>query len=272
MLLSIFLKTLVLQSLSEGSLASRLEVFLLAPSLPRREQHRAEFEAEDARVLIDAILEPLAEVVLILKIFVGRLAHAGRGRESDPLPFEAPVDAPAQDCLALGPQFLGQLAVALVDRDFHHERNHEHSPLHGFVDRAEARFVIAGNEQFKRRGEVEKILPHETGGELVAAGQTFDFYFIPASALLGFLCNNETCPAELGDIARVSFVVGDKKGVHISDGGVVAKDLGQRIDKRAFAVCALAVSKYENVFVDEAGATIADVALQEFFAARHPRR
>jgi hypothetical protein len=142
--------------------------------------------------------------------------------------------------------------------------NDEHSPPHGFVDRAQSRLVIARNEQFKRRGEVEKILPHESGGELVAAGQTFDFYFIPASALLGFLRDNETRSSELGNISGMPFIMSDKKCVHIGDGGVVAKDLSQRIYKCAFAVCALAVSECENVFVNEAGRTVSDVALQEF--------
>src|SRR5262245_17331730 len=59
-------------------------------------------------------------------------------------------------------------------------------------------------------------------------------------------------------------VAGDQERVHVGDGGIVAEDAGDGVDERALAVRAGAVGENENVLMREAGATVADIALQEF--------
>ena len=156
--------------------------------------------------------------------------------------------------------FSGKVLVAFGDRDLHRERHQQHTPAHGFVDAVEPRLVVTADEQLELRGEVEEVLPHEPGGDLVAAGECFDLGFVPAPAFLSFLCNDQAGAVELGEIGRVAFGIAGEERRHIGDGGVVAEDGGDGIDERAFAVGAGAVGEDEDVFGGEAGAAVADIA------------
>src|SRR5262245_26009447 len=112
--------------------------------------------------------------------------------------------------------------------------------------------MVAGDEQLECRREIEKILAHEPGGDLVSTRQRFDLGLVPASAFLSFLCDDQAGSAQFRKVSWVAFVAGDEKGIHVGDGGVIAEDLGQRVDKSAFAIRPLAVSEDEDVLVDEA--------------------
>ena len=127
----------------------------------------------------------------------------------------------------------------------------------------QSRLVVAADEQLERRGEVEEVLPHEPGGNLVAAGQCLDLGFVPTPAFLGFLSDDQAGTVELCQVGRVMLGVAGDEGRHIGDGGVVAENGGDGIDEGAFAVGAGAVGEDEDVFADLAAAAISDVAFQK---------
>ena len=130
----------------------------------------------------------------------------------------------------------------------HGERHDHQAPAYGFVDVIEVRLVIAGDEQFEYRGEVEEVMPHEPCGHFVAAGHGFDFHLVPAAAAFGFLCDDQAGAVELGDVGRMAFVVMGEEGAAVGDGGVIAENTIDRIEQGAFAVGAGAVGKDAAVF------------------------
>ena len=123
--------------------------------------------------------------------------------------------------------------------------------------------MVADDEKFEGRLEVEVVLPHEARGDPVAAGQRLDLGFVPAAAFLRLLRNDQACAVQLGQVGRVSLVAAGEKSVHVGDGGVIAKYFGNGVEKRPLAVCAGAVGKHEFVLDRKAGAAVADIALQE---------
>jgi len=75
----------------------------------------------------------------------------------------------AQDRRALGLELVQQIRIAFARRDLHRERHQQEAAAHGFVDSVQAGLMVAGDEQLEGRIEVEKVLPHEPCGDLVAA-------------------------------------------------------------------------------------------------------
>ena len=59
------------------------------------------------------------------------------------------------------------------------------APADGFVDAAQARLVVAGDQQLEPRHELEEVLAHEPGSDLVTASQGFQLALGPAAALFG---------------------------------------------------------------------------------------
>ncbi len=96
-----------------------------------------------------------------------------------------------QDAGPFGAQLFGEQRVAIGRHDRHVERHKMKPAPDRLVDTAQSRLVVAGDDELKGRPECEKILPHEPGGDWVAAGQRLDLVFGPMSAFLGFLARNE---------------------------------------------------------------------------------
>src|SRR5262245_56908182 len=103
--------------------------------------------------------------------------------------------------------------------------------------------MVAGDKEFEGGFEVEEVLPHEARGDLVAAGECFDFGFVPAPALLRLLRHDEPRAAQLGEIGWVTLATGGNESAHIGDRGVIAEYRRDGIDKGRFAVGAGAVSE-----------------------------
>ena len=108
-----------------------------------------------------------------------------------------PSSTPPQDRGPFGPELFREVKVALLGRNLDGERHEQHAPTHRFVDVFEPRLVVAGDEQLELRHKIKKVLPHETCGYLVAAGQGLDLGFVPAPSLLGFLGDDETVACSL---------------------------------------------------------------------------
>ena len=120
----------------------------LGPRLPRREQVRNAAEGKLPTIL-SAVVEPLLQRVLGGEIFLGRVMHDRGRREADPLPLQAALDAPAQDCRPLGLELLSQSRVALGRRNLHRERHQQQAPAHGLVHAGQPRLVVAADEQLE---------------------------------------------------------------------------------------------------------------------------
>ncbi len=126
----------------------------------------------------------------------------------------------------------------------------------------QARLVVAGDEQLELRPVGEEVLAHEPGRDRVAAGQRLDLSLGPAPALLGLLRRDQPGAAQHRHVGRVAIGMGGGEAVHRGDGGVVAKDRGDRVQEHALAVAAGAVREEERVLADRSGQAIADRALQ----------
>ena len=122
--------------------------------------------------------------------------------------------------------FCGQFGVALTSRYLNGKGYKEQAPPHRFVHGAEARFMVAGDEQLEGRHEVEKVLPHEAGRQPITAGQGLDLGLVPAASLLCFLRHNQASAAQLGQIGRVALGVAGDERAHVGNRGVVAEDAG----------------------------------------------
>ena len=119
------------------------------------------------------------------------------------------------------------------------------------------------DEQLEGRHEVEKVLPHEARGDLVAAGERLDLGLVPPPASLRFLRHHQPRAAQLGQIGRVVFDLAGDECRHVGHGRVVAEYLGDGVDEGRLAVGPGAVRKHENMLAGEAGAAISEVALQK---------
>src|SRR5580704_91306 len=164
------------------------------PASPVRKQNRGHFRVVWPE--FTAFLEPAPESILSLEVFVSRRHHSRRRLQSDPLPFEASLDRPGEDAVAFGQKPVRQVLVALGGRNGDRERHHVQSPSHGFVDSSDGGLVVAGNDELELRHELEEVLAHEAGGDLVPAGQCLELAFGPTPPLLGLDGGDETRPAE----------------------------------------------------------------------------
>ena len=129
---------------------------------------------------------------------------------------------------------------------------------HGFIDGADRRLVVAGDDQLELRDELEEVLAHEAGGDLVAAGQRLEPALGPAPALFGLDRGHEPRAAQACHVGRVPLALGRHEGVHGCVGGVVTKDRGDGVDEDRFAVGAGAVEKKQSVLDSNAGERVAD--------------
>ena len=84
-----------------------------------------------------------------------------------------------------------------------------------------------------------------------------------SAALLRFLRDNQAGATQLGQIGRVALGVARDERRHVRDGGVVAEDADNGVDKGALAVRPGAVGEDKGVLGRSPGAAIANVALQE---------
>src|SRR6516162_1094979 len=181
--------TLLLEVPDECPLRSRQHSARLGPNFPRGVEHPRGREGAGIGG-VDAVLDPLFERVLVGKILLAGLRYAFRHVEAVTLPFETPVDHPAQDRRMLGHELLGKADIGI--RNYDVEWRKHQSPPDRFVHRREAGLVVAGDDDLVRRIEVEVVLPHEATGERIAAGQHLEFGFVPTSPFLSFLRDDET--------------------------------------------------------------------------------
>src|SRR6266699_1340509 len=228
----LFSKALVGEAFGEGFFAARFEVAGVAPCFPGGEEVAGEGVCSGIEDAFGAFGQPLAKRVLVFEVAAGRVADDVGRVEADAFPFQGAVDAPSQDGPAfLLPELVGQVRVAFVFWDLDGERDEQEAAAHGFVDVVESRFVISDDEQFEGWSEVEIVLSHVAGGDLVATRECLDLGFVPASSFLRFLCDDEACAVELGEVGGVTLGIAGDEGVHVGDGGVVAEDPGDGVDE-----------------------------------------
>src|SRR5260370_809111 len=76
-------------------------------------------------------------------------------------------------------QFFRKLEIALVFWNRNVERDEVDSPSDRLIAAAKCRFMITGDHQLELRLIFEKILPHEPGGDPIAAGHRLDLRLGP---------------------------------------------------------------------------------------------
>jgi hypothetical protein len=96
-----FCEAAIRETLGQSLRAARLQVMVLGPRLPRREQVRNAAKGKLSTIL-STIIQPLLQRVLGGEVLLGSVMYDGGRREADPLPLQATLDAPAQDCRPLG--------------------------------------------------------------------------------------------------------------------------------------------------------------------------
>ena len=101
----------VVALLGEAAIGKGLGQGLCAAGLKLRASHQAFHEANSSVVrvkancaaVLGAVVEPLLQGVLVGEIVFGGVEHDLGRRQADALPFEAAVDAPAQDSRPFAP-------------------------------------------------------------------------------------------------------------------------------------------------------------------------
>src|SRR5713226_4317209 len=136
-------------------------------------------------------------------------------------------------------------------------------PAHGFVDRAQAGFVIASNNQFELRYVLKKILPHESGAYLVTASQVFDLGFCPAPAMLDLHCSDKARPQKPGAVRGMLVVVRRSERLDGRAPRIFARYAADGGDENRLAVLAGTVQKEQSVFGCDARKGVAEHAAQE---------
>ena len=120
--------------------------------------------------------------------------------------------------------FSGSVLSRLARRDRHGERDQVQPAPHRLVDVADGGLVVAGDDELELRHELEEVLAHEAGGDLVAAGQRLELALGPAPALLGLDRGDQARAAQARHVGRVPFAGRRHEHVHRRDGRVVAED------------------------------------------------
>src|SRR6266404_1064259 len=117
----------------------------------------------------------------------------------------------------------------------------------GLIDGLEARFMVPGEKQFELRHELEEILPHESRRYFVAAGERFDFAFVPPTPFLSFYGCHKTCTPQASQISRVPFLRGRDECFDGCRPVILAQTPSYCVDKRRFSVGADAIHEKERV-------------------------
>ena len=187
-------------------------------------------------------LDPTADRVLLGEVLGRRLDHGGRRwRSPTRCHSRQPAIAQVEDRGPFRLQLLRQVAIRLSRLEG--ERDQVQAPADGVVDVAQARLVIAGDEQLELRPVGEEVLAHEPGRDRIAAGQRLDPRLGPAPARLGLLRGDQPGAAQHRHVGRVAIGVAGGEAVHRGNGGVIAKDRCHRVQEHALAVAAGAVTR-----------------------------
>ena len=113
--------------------------------------------------------------------------------------------------------------------------------------------------------EGEGILPHEAGGDGIAAGELLEALLVLLGVLVGFGSADEALSDELGGSGGMAVVAAGHEGVHAGLEAVVAKEVEYGLDKDAFAVLPGAEEEEQLVFPYAAGEGVSTEGLQELF-------
>jgi hypothetical protein len=96
------------------------------------------------------------------------------------------LDGPVEDAGPFGLELLDEMDVAVLRWDRDGERNQVEPAADCFVDASERGFVVASDQQLELRFELEEVLSHVAGDDLIAAGELLYLAFGPAAAMLDF--------------------------------------------------------------------------------------
>src|SRR5262249_23109447 len=123
------------------------------------------------------------------------------------------------------------VAVPFFRWDLHRERNQQHAATHSLVYIVEDRFVVADDPQLEFGNEVEEVASHESGGHLIAARHRLDLSLVPPPRLLCLLGDGQPITVKLGNVCWVPLRTSCDERPDISDGSVVAENVGNHIDE-----------------------------------------
>ena len=122
--------------------------------------------------------------------------------------------------------------------------------------------MVACNQQLELRDELEEILTHEPGGDLVSTSQRLELAFRPAPTLFGLDRSDDAGASQTRHIRGMALRSGRHEHIHGSDGSVIAKDGGEDVGEDRLAVGASAVKEKHRMFTGNAGEAIASHALK----------
>ena len=131
------------------------------PLAPAREQLAS--SGECLWISLALVLEPGGDCVFRFEVRSRRICDDLRRRQPAPLPLGAPLDHPRQYSGRFGLQLIAQFLVAFTWRDRYRKWDEVEPSTYGLIHRSKARLVVAGDDQFEGRCELEEVLPHEPG-------------------------------------------------------------------------------------------------------------
>src|SRR5579863_4188824 len=99
---------------------------------------------------------------------------------------------------------LSEILISPILRNSHSEWDQVDATAHSFVNGTQTRFMIAGDDQFELRNELEKILPHEPGCDPVATCKRLDPAFSPTPSFFGFDRRDHASPTKAGEVCGVT--------------------------------------------------------------------
>ena len=203
----------------------------------------------------------MAEQVLIAEIFRRGLDHALRADQPVLLPVETAIDHPLQDSPALPAiSFCSSSRSGAAASD---ERHDVEAALGGFIDVVQHRLVVADHDQLECRHVGEEIVPHEAGGDRIAASQRLDACLGPCAAFLGLARGHKPCAGQHREIGRVLVAGRGRERFHRRRDGIVLQDRRDGVEKHRLAVAAGAVDEHQRVLARDAGQAIAAPLLQK---------
>src|SRR5680860_1196092 len=156
--------------------------------------------------------KPLSHKVLIVEISCGRIHHALRTLQTVLTPANTAFNHPTQYRRPFVFKFVFKVAVWCIG--LAREWNNVESPHGSIINIMKKRLVVPHNHQFELRLIGEKVLPHKTCCNGVAASHLFDPAFSPSTAFFSLRCTHQTSTTQHGKVSWVAVTLRRCEGVH----------------------------------------------------------
>ncbi len=183
-----------------------------------------------------AVVEEIDEDIHVGAIGASGVADFGGVGESLFLEIETACDKPIEDSRGLSAEFMVEVFVLAVFGYGDIERDEGDSTPDGVVRAMDNREMVAAHKDFMSGSELEVVLPHTAGDQVIASGEFFDGGFCEALSEFDFGGDGESEAFEVGECGWMRVVSGSEEDVGRQPPGVAAHDEHKGFEESGFAV------------------------------------